>query len=165
MLIKWSTPIGLSTYGPCHCTRRLLVDVGIVTQGLALQVQICKIWHSCHTTPFDQLELLPYSDKLSQPSPVQAVHTSPYQPQYDGLVERFDQMMLRKVVTKEGKDWDKLLPYVLFAYRDVPQASTGFSLFELIYGHNVKVPMAVLKEEWVSAESQDTSVVAHIMQL
>ena len=74
-------------------------------------------------------------------------------------------MMLRKMVTKEGKDLDKLLPYVPFAYRDVPQASTGFSLFELIYGHNVRVPMAVLKEEWVSAESQDTSVVAHIMQL
>ena len=68
---------------------------------------------------------------------IQAVRTSPYHPQCDGLVERFNQtlkMMLRKFVTKEGKDWDKLLPYVLFAYREVPQASTGFSPFELIYG-------------------------------
>ena len=67
---------------------------------------------------------------------IQAVRTSPYHPQCDGLVECFNQtlkMMLRKVVTKEGKDWDKLLPYVLFAYREVPQASTGFSPFELIY--------------------------------
>ena len=99
---------------------------------------------------------------------VQAVRTSPYHPQCDGLVERFNQtlkMMLRKVVTKEGKDWDKLLPYVLFAYREVPQASTGFSPFELIYDHHVRGPMAVLKEAWESAESQDTSVVAHIMQI
>ena len=84
----------------------------------------------------------------------------------DGLVECFNQtlkIMLRKVVTKESKDWDKLLPYVFFAYREVPQASRGFSLFELIYGHNVRGPMAVLKEVWESAESQDTSVVIHIM--
>ena len=73
--------------------------------------------------------------------------------------------MLRKVVTKEGKDWDKLLPYVLFAYREVPQASTGFSPFELIYGHNVRGPIAVLKEAWEFAESQDTSVIAHIIQI
>ena len=58
-------------------------------------------------------------------------------------MKRFNQIltgMLRKVITKEGKDWDKLLPYVLFAYREVPQASTGFSPFELIYGHNVRGP-------------------------
>ena len=38
---------------------------------------------------------------------VQAVLTSPYHPQYDGLVEHFNEtlkMMLKKVVTKEGKD-------------------------------------------------------------
>ena len=74
-------------------------------------------------------------------------------------------MMLRKVVTKEGKDWDKLLPYVLFAYREVPHTSTDFSPFELIYGHNVSGLMAVLKEAWESAESQDTSGVGHIMQI
>ena len=74
-------------------------------------------------------------------------------------------MMLRKVVTKEGKDWDKLLPYVLFAYREVSQASTGFSPFELIYGHNVRGPIAVLKEAWESGESQDTSVIAHIIKI
>ena len=83
-------------------------------------------------------------------------------------MERFNQtlkMMLRKVVTKEGKDWDKLLPYVLFAYREVPQASTGFSPFELMYGWRIRGPMAVLKEAWESGKSQDASVVAHVMQI
>ena len=99
---------------------------------------------------------------------IQGVRTSPYHPQSDGLVERFNQtlkMMLRKVVTKEGKDWDKLLPYVLFAYREVPQASTGFSPFELMYGWRIRGPMAVLKEAWESGKSQDASVVAHVMQI
>ena len=74
-------------------------------------------------------------------------------------------MMLRKVVTKEGKDWDKLLPYVLFAYREVPQASTGFSPFGLMYGWKFRGPMAVLKEAWESGKSQDASVVAHVIQI
>ena len=99
---------------------------------------------------------------------IQGVCTSPYHPQCDGLVEHFNQtlkMMLRKVVNKEGKDWDKLLPYVLFAYREVPQASTGFSPFELIYGRKVRGPMAVLREAWESERSQDASVVAHVVQI
>ncbi len=55
---------------------------------------------------------------------VHPIRTSPYHPQTDRLVERFNQMlksMLRKAAIEEAKDWDKLLPYLLFAYREVPQ--------------------------------------------
>ena len=48
---------------------------------------------------------------------IQPIRTSPYYPQTDGLVERFNQTlkaMLQRAVTEEGKDWDKLVPYVLF---------------------------------------------------
>ena len=67
--------------------------------------------------------------------------------QTDGLVEWFNQTlksMLQKCATKEEKDWDKLLPYFLFAYREVPQASTGFSPFELLYGWPVQGPLDIL---------------------
>ena len=43
-------------------------------------------------------------------------------PQTDGLVERFNQTlkhMLRKVVDVDGKNWDQLLPRVLFSIREV----------------------------------------------
>ena len=74
----------------------------------------------------------------------------------DGLVERFNQTlkaMLRKVADGEGKDWDKLLPYIFFAYRDVPQASTGFSTFELVYGRPVRGPSDQLWETWEANNS------------
>ena len=72
---------------------------------------------------------------------VHPIRTSAYHPQTDGLVEQFNQTlktMLRKTANQEGKDWDKLVPYLLFAYREVPQASTGFSPFELLYGRDVR---------------------------
>ena len=74
---------------------------------------------------------------------MKGLRTSPYHPQTDGLVERFNQTlkeMLRKTASEEGKAWHKLLPYVLFAYREVPQESTGFSPFELVYGREVHGP-------------------------
>ena len=57
---------------------------------------------------------------------IEAIRTSSYHPQTDGLVERYNQTAQRP------KSWDKLLPLVMFAYREVPQESTVFSPFELI---------------------------------
>jgi hypothetical protein len=37
---------------------------------------------------------------------------------------------------------------MLFAYREVPQASLGFSPFELLYGRTVRGPIAVLRQLW-----------------
>lgn len=53
------------------------------------------------------------------------IRTSPYHPQTDGLVKRFNhtlKSMLQKRATNEGKDWDKLIPYLLFTYTEVLQA-------------------------------------------
>uniref|UniRef100_A0A3P9LY71 Gypsy retrotransposon integrase-like protein 1 n=1 Tax=Oryzias latipes TaxID=8090 RepID=A0A3P9LY71_ORYLA len=82
---------------------------------------------------------------------IRGVKTSPYHPQTDGLVERFNKTlksMLRKFVNDTGSDWDQWLPFLMFAYREVPQASTGFSPFQLMYGHPVRGPLDVLKETW-----------------
>ena len=99
---------------------------------------------------------------------VQPIRTSPYHPQTDSLVERFNQTlkaMLRRAATEEGRDWDKLIPYLLFAYREVPQASTGFSPFELLYGRAVRGPLDILKETWEASSHSNESVVSYVLTI
>ena len=80
---------------------------------------------------------------------VKAIKTSPFHPQMNGLVECFNQTlksMLKRVLAEESHSWDLMVPYVLFAYRGVPQESTGFSPFELIYSRDERGPLDVLKK-------------------
>ena len=48
--------------------------------------------------------------------------------------------MLSKCSEKNGKDWDKQLPYVLFANRATVQESTKESPFHLLYGRDPRLP-------------------------
>ena len=73
--------------------------------------------------------------------------------------------MLRRAAQTEGKDLDKLIPFLLFAHREVPQASTGFSPFELLYGRAVRGPLDVLRESWEAAKKSEDSVVSYILLL
>lgn len=54
--------------------------------------------------------------------------------------------MLPKFVTDKRDDLDQWLPYLLFTYREVPQTSTGFSPFELLYGREVWGLLMLLKD-------------------
>ena len=62
---------------------------------------------------------------------IHKVSTTAYHPQTDGLVERFNHTltdMLAMTVESNGRDWERRLPFVLFAYRT---SSKGFLLQEL----------------------------------
>ena len=99
---------------------------------------------------------------------ITSIRTSPHHPQSDGLAERFNQTlksMLRKFVMTENPNWDKDLPYLLFAYREVPQASTGFSPFELLYGRHVRGPLDVLCKSWSASSPGQTSVISHLLDI
>ena len=48
--------------------------------------------------------------------------------------------------SERPRDWDRYLSAVLFAYREAPQESLGFSPFELLYGRSVRGPLSVLRE-------------------
>ena len=87
---------------------------------------------------------------------VHHLKTTPYHPQTNGLVERWHRSlktMLKKSCEDNPKDWDRYIPAVLFAYREAPQDSLGFSPFELLYGRTVRGPMAVLHQVWTDEEA------------
>ena len=54
--------------------------------------------------------------------------------------------MLQIFAQDEPGKWDELIPYLLFAYREVPQETTGFSPFEMLYGRQVRGPLAILRD-------------------
>ena len=84
------------------------------------------------------------------------ITSSAYHPQSQGALERYHQTlksMLRKYCMENEKDWDQGIPYVLFATREVPNESLGFSPFELVFCHEVRGPLKVVKERWLSNEN------------
>ena len=85
------------------------------------------------------------------------LHTTPYHPTCNGLVEKFNgtlKDMLQKMCAEKPKDWDRYIPALLFAYREAPQASMGFSPFQLLYGRTVKGPTEILKDLWTDEIKQ-----------
>lgn len=59
---------------------------------------------------------------------------------------------LTNLANEKLKDWDHYIPALLFAYREVPEASTGYSPFELLYGCTMRGPLVILKALWTYEE-------------
>ena len=75
--------------------------------------------------------------------------SAPLHPQSHGLVERCNQTIqktLVKLSEENPLDWDILLNPTLFALGQMPNTSTGFPSFELLYGRKVRGPIDVLAD-------------------
>ena len=66
------------------------------------------------------------------------------------MVERLNRTltdMMAKHASFYGPDWDKYLPYLLFAYRVKPHSSSGESPFFLLYGRDARLPTETVLED------------------
>ena len=77
--------------------------------------------------------------------------------------------MIRSLSDKFENSWDECLPWILFAYREIPVQTLGFSPFELLFGRNVEGPLSLLKSAWlsnqVSLEKAKPNVIKFMLDL
>ena len=74
------------------------------------------------------------------------VFSSGYRPQTAGITERMNQTLcdlLAMYVERHQRDWDKLLPYVLFAYRNLYHPTVKGVPFFLLFGYEPVLPHQV----------------------
>lgn len=98
------------------------------------------------------------SDHVFRLLGISRVNSSPYHPQSNGQCERLNgtlKQMLRKVSTNRPREWDRLLPSILFAYRELPQDTLKFSPFELVYGRTARGPMSILKDLYIRRDLEE----------
>ncbi|KAJ1118595.1 hypothetical protein NDU88_006786 [Pleurodeles waltl] len=97
-----------------------------------------------------------------------SLRTSVYHPQTDGLVERYNKTiktLLRKVISKVGKDWERKLPLVLYAIRTHVQASTGHSPFELLFERQPLTLLEMLAEQLEESEEEVKDILTYTKEL
>lgn len=88
-------------------------------------------------------------EKLSKVVHIKKTRTTPYHPQSDGMVERFNMTlvtMLSANVNVHHSDWDEHLPYVMMASRTSLHETTGFTPNQLMLGREVSTPLDIMYE-------------------
>lgn len=81
-------------------------------------------------------------------------------------MEQFNHILkktLCKLAKEDGKDWYTLLPYLLIAHHEVPQDSTGFLPFELLYRWTVHGPFDIVEEWWEVNPDHTESIVSYAL--
>ena len=106
------------------------------------QAAIPKQLHSDQGSQFESRLMLEVCKWLG----IQNSRTTPYHPQCDGMVERFNRTLLSMSAThcKDNPwDWEDHIRKVCFAYNTSVHASTGYAPFYLMYGCQATLPVDV----------------------
>ncbi|MGV7343168.1 hypothetical protein PJI17_31205, partial [Mycobacterium kansasii] len=77
---------------------------------------------------------------------IRNAYASPRHPQSNGQVEAINKIIKHHLKIKLEKvkgSWPEELSYVLWAYRNTPQSSTGETPFSLSYGSEAIVPLEI----------------------
>ena len=96
------------------------------------------------------------------------IKSSAYHPESQGALERFHSTlknMIRTYCLDNERDWDEGISLLLFTVRESVQESLGFSPFELVFSHSVSGPLKLLKENWLSENTENLNLLDYISKL
>jgi hypothetical protein len=81
--------------------------------------------------------------KLLEKFSINHLLSTPYHPQTNGLVERFNRTICESLakLSKKTNDWDLFIAPTLFAYRTTKHSTTKIEPFFLVYGRSARLPM------------------------
>ena len=117
--------------------------------------------HSDQGRQFES-ELIQEVCKLLQ---IKKTRTTPYHPQCDGLVERFNRTLLNMLATTTKDhpfDWEEQLPRVCLAYNSSVHSSTGYTPFFLMFGRQAKMPVDLM---YGTGNQRDLPISDYVVQL
>ena len=108
--------------------------------------------------------------RFNQLLQIKSINTTPYNPRCNGTCENFNKslkQMLKKITDEEPEIWDRYLQPLLFAYREVPQVTTGFSPFELLFGYQVRGPLFLIKEKILETndDAETSAVTSYVLRM
>lgn len=98
-------------------------------------------------------------ERLCKKFEVEHLMSTPYHPQTNGLVERFNRTLiesLAKLTQQNVNNWDKYIAPALFSYRTSKHSTTRLTPFFLVYGREAKLPTDSTEIE------EETTLVQHV---
>uniref|UniRef100_A0A6G3MFZ0 Retrovirus-related Pol polyprotein from transposon 412 (Trinotate prediction) n=1 Tax=Henneguya salminicola TaxID=69463 RepID=A0A6G3MFZ0_HENSL len=140
---KWTEAFATSNI-EAGTVSRLLVDHYICRFGVPERI---------HTDQGSNFESRLFQN-ICQTLGISKTRTTPYYPQSDGMVERFNRTivsMLSKCLEEE-EDWDTILQKLMMCYRSSPHKTTGVSPYFAVFGREPSLPIDVIikndSENW-----------------
>ena len=98
---------------------------------------------------------------------INETRSTAHNPEGNGQVENLHRTM-KSMLTARAEEqpgsWDEQLDFCMMAYQSSVHASTGHSLFELIFGHEMRIPLDVMMGNADETESAYTKFVVDLRE-